>query len=51
MYFGDYVKDHVSINLFGMWILVDVLLVLAAGMCGDAKSTGDYADRQKNYSF
>lgn len=29
VYFGDYVKDHVSINLFGMWILVDVLLVLA----------------------
>lgn len=29
VYFGDYVKEHVSINLFGMWILVDVLLVLA----------------------
>ena len=29
MYFGDYVKEIVSINLFGMWLLVDVLLILA----------------------
>lgn len=29
VYFGDYVKEHVFINLFGMWILVDFLLVLA----------------------
>lgn len=29
VYFGDYVKELVSINLFGMWLLVDVLLVLA----------------------
>lgn len=28
VYFGDYVKEFVSINLFGMWLLVDVLLVL-----------------------
>lgn len=29
VYFGDYVKEIVSINLFGMWLLVDVLLILA----------------------
>ena len=29
VYFGDYVKEIVSVNLFGMWLLVDVLLVLA----------------------
>ena len=29
VYFGDYVKENVSVNLFGMWLLVDVLLVLA----------------------
>lgn len=29
VYLGDYVKEIVSINLFGIWILVDVLLVLA----------------------
>ncbi len=28
VYFGDYAKEFVSINLFGMWLLVDVLLVL-----------------------
>ena len=28
VYFGDYVKEIVSINLFGMWLLVDILLVL-----------------------
>lgn len=28
VYFGDYVKELVSINLFGIWLLVDVLLVL-----------------------
>ena len=28
VYFGDYVKWVVSINLFGMWLLVDILLVL-----------------------
>lgn len=28
VYFGDYVKEVVSINLFGMWLLVDVLLIL-----------------------
>lgn len=28
VYFGDYVKEIVSVNLFGMWLLVDVLLVL-----------------------
>ena len=28
VYFGDYVKEVVSINLFGMWLLVDILLVL-----------------------
>lgn len=28
VYFGDYVKELVSINLFGMWLLVDILLVL-----------------------
>ena len=28
VYFGDYVKEFVSINLFGMWLLVDILLVL-----------------------
>lgn len=27
-YFGDYVKKLISINLFGMWLLVDILLVL-----------------------
>lgn len=29
VYFGDYVKEVVSVNLFGMWLLVDVLLILA----------------------
>lgn len=29
VYFGDYVKEIVSVNLFGMWLLADVLLVLA----------------------
>lgn len=29
MYFGDYVKEIVSVNLFGMWLFVDLLLVLA----------------------
>ena len=28
VYFGDYVKALVSVNLFGIWLLVDVLLVL-----------------------
>lgn len=28
VYFGDYVKELVSINLFGMWLLVDIFLVL-----------------------
>lgn len=31
VYFGDYVKEIVSINLFGMWLLVDILLVLTDG--------------------
>ncbi len=29
VHFGDYVKEIVSVNLFGMWLLVDVLLILA----------------------
>lgn len=29
VYFGDYVKEIVSFNLFGMWLLADVMLVLA----------------------
>ncbi len=29
VYFGDYVKEFVSVNLFGMWLLLDVLLILA----------------------
>lgn len=29
VYFGDYVKRIVSVNLFGIWLLVDVLLILA----------------------
>ncbi len=28
VYFGDYVKEFVSINLFGMWLLADIFLVL-----------------------
>lgn len=28
VYFGDYVKEIISINLFGMWLLVDILLLL-----------------------
>ena len=28
VYFGDYVKELVSINLFGMWLLVNILLIL-----------------------
>ncbi len=28
VYFGDYVKEFASVNLFGMWLLVDVLLIL-----------------------
>ena len=29
VYFGDYVKELVTFNLFGAWLLVDVLLILA----------------------
>lgn len=29
VYFGDYVKEIISVNLFGMWLLADALLVLA----------------------
>lgn len=29
VYCGDYVKEFVCVNLFGMWLLADVLLVLA----------------------
>lgn len=29
VYFGDYVKEIIAVNLFGIWLLVDVLLVLA----------------------
>lgn len=28
VYFGDYVKELVAVNLFGMWMLADILLVL-----------------------
>lgn len=28
VHFGDYIKEVISLNLFGMWLLVDVLLVL-----------------------
>lgn len=41
VYFGDYVKEVVSINLFGMWLLVDVLLILAGWyVCGCKKHRG-----------
>ena len=33
VYFGDYVKELVSINLFGIWLLADVLLVLIGWGC------------------
>lgn len=29
VYFGDYVKELVCINLFGVWLIADVLLMLA----------------------
>lgn len=29
VYFGDYMKEIVAVNLFGAWLLVDVLLILA----------------------
>lgn len=29
VYFGDYVKELVSVNLFGAWLITDVLLILA----------------------
>lgn len=29
VYFGDYVKELVCINLFGVWLIADVLLILA----------------------
>ena len=29
VYFGDYVKEIISVNLFGLWLLVAVLLILA----------------------
>ncbi len=29
VYFGDYVKEVVCINLFGVWLIADVLLILA----------------------
>ncbi len=28
MYFGDYVKEIVAVNLFGAWLVLDVLLIL-----------------------
>ncbi len=28
VYFGNYVKEIVAVNLFGAWLLVDVLLIL-----------------------
>lgn len=28
VYFGDYVKEIVTVNLFGVWLLVDILLIL-----------------------
>lgn len=29
VYFGDYVKRIIAVNLFGIWLLLDVLLILA----------------------
>lgn len=41
VYFGDYVKEIVSINLFGMWLLVDILLILVGWyVCGCKKHRG-----------
>ena len=40
VYFGDYVKEIVSVNLFGMWLLVDVLLVLAGWYVWGCKEYG-----------
>ena len=40
VYFGDYVKELVSVNLFGMWLLVDVLLVLAGWYVWGCKKYG-----------
>lgn len=37
VYFGDYVKGFVTVNLFGMWLLVDVLLVLAGWYVWECK--------------
>ena len=28
VYFGDYVKEIIAVNLFGMWLLGDILFVL-----------------------
>ena len=40
-YFGDYVKEIVSINLLGMWLLVDILLILIGWyVCGCKKYRG-----------
>lgn len=37
VYFGDYVKEFVAVNLFGIWLLVDVFLVLAGWYVWDCK--------------
>lgn len=47
VYFVDYVKGIVSINLFGIWLLVDILLILVGWYVWGCKSTEASADIEK----
>lgn len=42
VYFGDYVKELVTVNLFGAWLLVDVLLILAGWYVWGCKKYRDW---------
>lgn len=43
VYFGDYVKEIVAVNLFGAWLLLDVLLILVGWyVWGCKKYRGSY---------
>ena len=42
VYFRDYVKELVTVNLFGAWLLVDVLLILAGWYVWGCKKYRDW---------
>lgn len=37
VYFGDYVKEIIVVNLFGMWLLGDILFVLVGWYVWECK--------------